>query len=57
MAVESMDDLFERYGPSYRWLATGSCMLGATTVVLAQTTVNVAFPDIMGAFSIGRDQA
>ncbi len=27
------------------------------TVVLAQTTVNVAFPDIMGAFSIGRDQA
>lgn len=52
-----MDDLFERYGPSYRWLASGTCMLGATTVVLAQTTVNVAFPDIMGAFSIGRDQA
>jgi len=52
-----MDDLFERYGPSYRWLATVSCMIGATTVVLAQTTVNVAFPDIMGAFSIGRDQA
>lgn len=52
-----MDDLFERYGPSYRWLATGTCILGATTVVLAQTTVNVAFPDIMGAFSIGRDQA
>lgn len=52
-----MDDLFKRYGPAYRWLATVSCMLGATTVVLAQTTVNVAFPDIMGAFSIGRDQA
>ena len=27
------------------------------TVILASSTVNVAFPDIMGAFGIGRDQA
>lgn len=32
-------------------------MVGAMTVVLSMTTVNVAFPDIMGAFSIGRDKA
>ena len=57
MAVESIDDLFERYGPAYRWLASATCMLGAMTMVLSQTTVNVAFPDIMGAFGIGRDEA
>jgi EmrB/QacA subfamily drug resistance transporter len=53
----SIDDLFERYGPAYRWLAFVTCMLGAMTMVLTQTTVNVAFPAIMGAFGIGRDQA
>ena len=54
---ETIDSLFERYGPAYRWLATVTCMVGAMTVVLSMTTVNVAFPDIMGAFSIGRDKA
>ncbi len=57
MAVESIEDLFERYGPGYQWLAAMTCMLGAMTMVLSQTTVNVAFPDIMGAFGIGRDEA
>jgi EmrB/QacA subfamily drug resistance transporter len=32
-------------------------MVGSMTVVLSMTTVNVAFPDIMGAFSIGREKA
>ncbi len=57
MGTETIDDLFRRYGPAYRWLATVTCMVGAMTVVLSMTTVNVAFPDIMGAFSIGRDKA
>ncbi|MEL0021546.1 MAG: hypothetical protein VW709_16910, partial [Rickettsiales bacterium] len=57
MGTETIDDLFQRYGPAYRWLATVTCMVGAMTVVLSMTTVNVAFPDIMGAFSIGRDKA
>lgn len=57
MAAESIDDLFLRYGPSYRWLATFTCIIGAMTGGLASTTVNVAFPDIMGAFGLGRDQA
>ena len=30
-------------------------MMGAMTVVLSMTTVNVAFLDIMGAFGIGRE--
>ncbi|MCH9670515.1 MAG: DHA2 family efflux MFS transporter permease subunit [Gammaproteobacteria bacterium] len=57
MATETLDDLFARYGPAYRWLAAGTSMVGAMTVVLSMTTVNVAFPDIMGAFGIGRDKA
>lgn len=55
--AESIDDLFARYGPVYKWLATVTCMVGAMTVALASSTVNVAFPDIMGTFGIGRDQA
>lgn len=57
MAAETIEDLFERYGPAYQWFAATTCMLGAMTMVLSQTTVNVAFPDIMGAFSIRRDEA
>ena len=57
MSAITIEDLFERYGPAYRWFAFVTCMLGAMTMVLTQTTVNVAFPDIMGAFGIGRDQA
>ncbi len=57
MASETIEGMFERYGPAYRWLATLTCMVGAMSVVLSMTTVNVAYPDIMGAFSIGRDQA
>lgn len=57
MQNESIDDLFKRYGPVYKWLATVTCMLGGMTAILASSTVNVAFPDIMGTFGIGRDQA
>lgn len=57
MRAESIDDLFDRYGPAYKWLATVTCMIGGMTAILASSTVNVAFPDIMGAFGIGRDQA
>lgn len=32
-------------------------MIGTMTVALAGSSVNVAFPEIMGAFGIGRDQA
>ena len=49
--------LTERYGPSYRWLVTITGMIGVVAMVLAMTTVNVAVPDVMGAFGIGQDQA
>src|SRR5215470_12776902 len=49
--------LSERYGPNYRWYVTVTGMMGVVSMVLAMTTVNVAVPDVMGAFGIGQDKA
>src|SRR3954466_11745411 len=54
---DSPQVLSERYGPNYRWLVTITGMVGVVSMVLAMTTVNVAVPDVMGAFGIGQDQA
>jgi len=53
---ETTDDLIARYGPRYRWLATLTVMLGTVSAMLTTTSVNVALPDIMGAFGIGQDR-
>jgi MFS family permease len=55
--IQTAQVLTERYGPSYRWLVTITGMVGVVSMVLAMTTVNVAVPDVMGAFGIGQDQA
>src|ERR1700752_3830126 len=55
--VQTAQVLTQRYGPSYRWLVTITGMGGGGAMVLAMTTVNVAVPDVMGAFGIGQDQA
>ncbi|MBS0546935.1 MAG: DHA2 family efflux MFS transporter permease subunit [Proteobacteria bacterium] len=55
--VQTAQFLSERYGPSYKWLVTISGMVGVVSMVLAMTTVNVAVPDVMGAFGIGQDKA
>ena len=57
MPSETTEVLLARYGPRYRWLATGTVMLGTVSAMLTTTTVNVAIPDIMGAFGIGQDRA
>lgn len=54
---DSIDTLFARYGPGYRWLATATVMLGTIASVLSSTIVNVALPDIMGTFGMGQDKA
>ncbi len=56
-AGASIDDLFERFGPSYRWLATLTVMMGAVAMGFASSMVNVAVPSVMGAFGVGLDQA
>jgi EmrB/QacA subfamily drug resistance transporter len=57
LTYDSAQALGERYGPSYRWLVTITGMVGVVSMVLAMTTVNVAVPDVMGAFGIGQDKA
>jgi len=47
---------FERYGPKYRWLATGTVLLGLLALGMSITIVNVATPYIKGAFAMGDDQ-
>jgi MFS transporter, DHA2 family, multidrug resistance protein len=55
--IQTAAVLSERYGPAYRWLVTITGMIGVVAMVLAMTTVNVAVPDVMGAFGIGQDKA
>jgi hypothetical protein len=42
-----------RFGAACRWFAAVAVTLGTTA---ASTLVNVALPDIMGAFGLGQDQ-
>ena len=53
----SIEALFDRFGPSYRWLVTATVMMGTIATILTATIVNVALPDIMGAFGMGQDKA
>lgn len=46
----------ERFGARYKWIATFTVMLGTIVTTAASTMVNVALPDIMGAFGMGQDQ-
>jgi EmrB/QacA subfamily drug resistance transporter len=54
---DSIEGLFARFGPAYRWLVTGTVMMGTISTILTATIVNVALPDIMGAFGMGQDKA
>lgn len=55
--MSSIESLFAQYGPAYRWLATATVMVSAISVVLSSTIVNVAVPEVMGAFGIGQVEA
>ncbi len=57
MNAESIDDLFACFGPKYRWLATVTGMTASFSMVLTGTIVNVAVPDVMGAYGVGQDKA
>jgi len=54
---ETSEVLFARYGERYRIYVTVIALLGTISAVVTTTTVNVALPDIMGAFGIGQDRA
>ena len=55
--MSQVDRFFERYGPAYKWYATGTIMVATISVVLSTTIVNVAIPAVMGAFGISAVQA
>lgn len=54
---DTVEALFERFGPNYRWFVTAAGLLGATSAMMTATLVNVAVPNVMGAFGVGQDQA
>jgi EmrB/QacA subfamily drug resistance transporter len=55
--ARSIEALFAHYGPNYRWMVTFAAMIGTVATILSSTIVNVAVPEIMGAFGIGQDRA
>ena len=57
MPAETYQTLFERYGEPYRWLLTIGSITAAFTMVFTGTIVNVAVPDVMGAYGVGQDKA
>ena len=40
-----------------RWLVAATVSIGSIAMILTATIINVAIPDIMGAFGIGQDKA
>ncbi|MCD1628181.1 DHA2 family efflux MFS transporter permease subunit [Seohaeicola saemankumensis] len=57
MSMSQVERYFERFGPAYKWFATGTIMVATISVVLSTTIVNVAIPAVMGAFGISAVQA
>lgn len=56
-ATQGVIAMFELYGPRYVWFAIATSMLGSFATLLTGTIINVAIPEVMGAFGIGQDQA
>ncbi len=52
----SIADLFDRYGPGYRWLVTLTALIGTISCILSSTIVVVAQPDIVGALGMGHEE-
>ena len=55
--ASSTADVVARFGLSHRWLITLTAMIGNISLILSSTIVNVAIPNIMGAFGVGQDKA
>jgi DHA2 family multidrug resistance protein len=52
----TLEELAERYGAAYPWLVAVTVLSAFATAVLTSSIVNVAVPDVMGAFGVGQDQ-
>ena len=52
----TIEQLFKIYGEKYRIFVTITGMIASFTMVLSGTIVNVAVPDVMGAFGVGQSE-
>ena len=57
IGTPNIEALFGQYGRKYRWLVTWTSMIGNFATLLTGTIINVAIPNIMGAFGMTQDQA
>lgn len=54
---EPVKQMFRRYGVRYAWITMSTVMIAVLATLLTGTIINVAIPEIMGAYGIGQDQA
>jgi MFS transporter, DHA2 family, multidrug resistance protein len=53
---QSVEALFARFGPNYRWWVTLTALTGTISTILSSTIVVVALPDIVGALGMGHEE-
>lgn len=53
----NMRALFIEHGSRYRWFAVFAIMAGSFSTLLAGTIINVAIPEVMGAYGMPQDEA
>lgn len=56
-AGDAIKSMFRRYGIAYGWIAMATVMVAVLATLLTGTIINVAIPQIMGAYGIGQDTA
>lgn len=56
-STRSIEEMFARHGPAYRWWVTLAALTGTVSTILSSTIVVVALPDIMGALGMGQEEA
>jgi EmrB/QacA subfamily drug resistance transporter len=54
--MSTIEELSNRFGPSYKWFVTVTVMLGTIATTATATIVNVGMPYIAGQFSMGADE-
>jgi DHA2 family multidrug resistance protein len=54
---DRIKELYRQYGLWYGWAAMFTIVLANVAALMTGTIINVAIPDIMGAFGIGQDKA
>ena len=52
----TIEELFARFGPNFRWWVTLTALTGTISTILSSTIVVVALPDIVGALGMGHEE-